>query len=92
MSRAQNLRQGIKTSFGARPCKHLVSNKPMANVKSQELFTRQLRHRHKKSVKMFPFGVSRMGLGSFVDINIFDMKYYFILFLHILHFFESLKS
>ena len=30
--------------------------------------------------------VSRMGLGSFVDINNFVMKYYFIQFLHILHF------
>ena len=40
MSRAQNLRQGMETSFGTRPCKHLVSNKPMANVKSSELFTR----------------------------------------------------
>jgi len=36
--------------------------------------------------------VSRMGLTSFVDINIFVMKYYFILFLLILHFFKSLKS
>ena len=45
-----------------------------------------------KVCKNVSFGVSRMGLGSFVDINIFDMKYYFILFLHILHFFESLKS
>ena len=26
------------------------------------------------------------GLGSFVDINIFVMKYYFIQFLYILHF------
>ena len=33
-----------------------------------------------------------MGLGSFVDINIFVMIYYFIWFLHILHFFESLQS
>ena len=32
--------------------------------------------------------VSRMGLGSFVDINIFVMKYYFTWFLHILHFFR----
>jgi len=29
-----------------------------------------------------------MGLGSFVDINIFVMIYYFIWFLHILHFFR----
>ena len=36
--------------------------------------------------------VSRMGLGSFVDINIFVVKYYFIKFLHILHFFKFLKS
>ena len=35
---------------------------------------------------------SRMGLGSFVDINIFVLKYYFIWFLPILHFFESLQS
>ena len=35
---------------------------------------------------------ARMGLGSFVDINIFVMKYYFIYFIHILHFFESFKS
>ena len=35
---------------------------------------------------------SRMGLGSFVDINIFVLKYYFIWFLPILHFFKSLKS
>ena len=36
--------------------------------------------------------VSRMGLGSFVDINIFIMKNYVIQFLHILHLFKSLKS
>ena len=36
--------------------------------------------------------VSLMGLGSFVDINIFVVKYYFIKFLHILHFFKFLKS
>ena len=29
-----------------------------------------------------------MGLGSFVDINTFAMKYNFIYFLYILHFFE----
>ena len=29
-----------------------------------------------------------MGLGSFVDLNIFVLKYYFIWFLHILHFFR----
>ena len=33
-----------------------------------------------------------MGLGSFVDINLFVMKYYFIDFLHIFHFLEPLKS
>jgi len=33
-----------------------------------------------------------MGLGSFVNINIFVMKYYFIQFVYILNFFESLKS
>ena len=33
-----------------------------------------------------------MGLGSFVNINIFVMKYYFIQFVYILHFFKSLKS
>ena len=36
--------------------------------------------------------VSRMGLCSFVDINIFVIKNYFIYFLHIFHFFKSLKS
>ena len=36
----------------------------------------------------FKTRVSRMGLGSFVDINIFVMIYYFIWFLHILHFFR----
>ena len=35
--------------------------------------------------------VSGMGLGSFVDINIFVMKYYIIQFLHILLLFESVK-
>ena len=35
--------------------------------------------------------VSRMGLGSFVDINIFVMKYYFIPFLHIFHFLNLLN-
>jgi len=34
----------------------------------------------------FETRVLRMVLGSFVDINIFVMKYYFIQFLHILHF------
>ena len=33
----------------------------------------------------FKTGVLRMGIGSFVDINILVMKY---LFLHILHFFR----
>ena len=40
----------------------------------------------------FGTGVLRMGLGSFADINICVMKYYFIWFLHILLFYESLKS
>ena len=31
------------------PCKHLVSDKPMANIWSPELFTYQLRRRHKVS-------------------------------------------
>ena len=39
----------------------------------------------------FETRVSQMGLGSFVDINIFVMKYYIIQFLHILLFFEPLK-
>ena len=38
----------------------------------------------------FETRVSRMGLGSFVDINIFVMKYH-LKFLHILLYFESLK-
>ena len=33
-----------------------------------------------------------MGLGIFVNISIFVMKYYLFLFVYILHFFESLKS
>ena len=33
-----------------------------------------------------------MGLGSFVNINIFVMKYYFTQFSYILHFFKSFKS
>ena len=32
-----------------------------------------------------------MGLGSFVDINIFVKKYYIIWFLQIFHFFEALQ-
>ena len=36
--------------------------------------------------------VSRMGLGSFVNINIFVMKYYFFSFFIVSIFFESLKS
>ena len=36
----------------------------------------------------FKTRVSRMGLGSFVDINISVMIYYFIWFLHILHFYR----
>ena len=38
----------------------------------------------------FKTRVSRMGLGSFVDIIIFEMKYYFFQFVYILIFFESL--
>ena len=34
----------------------------------------------------FEITVSQMGLGSFVDINIFVIKYHFIYFLHILNF------
>ena len=34
----------------------------------------------------FETRVSQMGLGSFVDINIFVMKYCFIRLLHILNF------
>ena len=33
-----------------------------------------------------------MGLGCFVNINIFVMKYDFFQFVYILHFFKSLKS
>jgi len=33
-----------------------------------------------------------MGLGSFMNINIFVIKYYFFHLIYILHFFESLKS
>ena len=33
-----------------------------------------------------------MGLGNFKNINIFVMKYYFIQFVYILNFFDSLKS
>ena len=40
----------------------------------------------------FETQVSRMGLSSFVDINIFVVKYYFIYFLYNLHFLKSLKS
>jgi len=40
----------------------------------------------------FETQVSRMGLSSFVDINIFVVKYYFIFFLYNLHFLKSLKS
>ena len=39
----------------------------------------------------FKTRVSRMGLGSFVNIIIFVMKYNFFPFVYILHFFESLK-
>ena len=41
---------------------------------------------------IFKTRVSRMGLGIFVNISIFVMKYYFFQFVYILHFFESLKS
>ena len=37
-------------------------------------------------------GLTDGRLGSYMDIHIFVMKYYFILFLHTLHFFKSLKS
>ena len=40
----------------------------------------------------FKAWVSQMGLGSFVNINIFVMKYYFFQFVYILIFFKSLKS
>ena len=40
----------------------------------------------------FKTRVSQMGLGSFMNINIFVIKYYFFQFVYILHFFESLKS
>ena len=40
----------------------------------------------------FKTRVSRMGLGSSVNINIFVMTYYFFQFVYILHFLESLKS
>ena len=36
--------------------------------------------------------VSQMGCGSFVNINIFVLKYYFIRFIHILHFFPALLN
>ena len=36
----------------------------------------------------FKTRVSRMGLGSFVNINIFVMKYYFFQFVYILYFFS----
>ena len=36
--------------------------------------------------------VSRMGLSSFVNFNIFLMKFYFFQYVYILLFFESLKS
>ena len=40
----------------------------------------------------FKTRVSRMGLDSFVDINIFVMKYYFLSFFILSIFVESLKS
>jgi len=36
--------------------------------------------------------VSRMGLGSFRNINIFEIKYFFSVCLYSPFFFESLKS
>ena len=33
-----------------------------------------------------------MGCGSFVNINIFVLKYYFIRFIHILHFFRHILN
>ena len=47
------------------------------------------RYRYKTS---FETRVSRIGLGSFVDINIFVMKYNYFYLLYVLHFFKSLKS
>ena len=40
----------------------------------------------------FETRVSRMGSGSFVDINIFVLKYYLILVFSYAIFFNSLKS
>ena len=40
----------------------------------------------------FKTRVSRIDLGSLVNINIFVMKYYFFPFVYTVHFFESLKS
>ena len=40
----------------------------------------------------FETRVSRMGLGSFVDINIIVLKYYLILVFSYSIFFNSLKS
>ena len=40
----------------------------------------------------FKTRVSRMGLGSYVIINIFVMKYYIFQFVYILHFFKSLNQ
>ena len=45
-----------------------------------------------RNENQFRTRVSRMSLSSFVDINIFVLKYYVFQFLYILHFFESLKS
>ena len=40
----------------------------------------------------FKTRVSQMGLGSFVNINVFVLKNHFFQFVYILNFFESLKS
>ena len=45
-----------------------------------------------RNENQFRTRVSRMSLSSFVDINIFVLKYYVFQFLYILHFVESLKS
>ena len=40
----------------------------------------------------FKTRVSRMGLGSFVNVNIFVIKYNLFQFVYLLHFFKSHKS
>ena len=42
---------GVQKSF-TRTDPHLVSDKSVANIYSSELFTRKIRQRHMKSVKM----------------------------------------